>query len=361
MLRDFAEHAGPGIFAASSPRSPPHPLSKEIRSRRRTACVRVSHSGAEWARLSSGSALAPACYDLRQKLTRRNMEPIALRWYATLSGLVFVCAFLIWRHDGAVAAWLQAAFSVVAIYAAIWLSHVQAVRDRGRELESEQSANVRRLESILAIAEYAHLVLREIAAKRADTMYLDAASGRRAEISRLDDAKVALGRIPLHDVTPWDVAAAVLALSRAVDDTRSAIESTSGLVVSWSPVRAQPYSDSAVCADQACEAIRGALVELGASTQEIRKRVGTYHRAQSPSHSTEPQASEMRAPQDDGGQPIYVQFSDESYRDIVSYFGGPQDPVVCPHQGKIYPSDSRYRAFYESLHETSRQGMPIPR
>jgi Primase C terminal 2 (PriCT-2) len=60
------------------------------------------------------------------------------------------------------------------------------------------------------------------------------------------------------------------------------------------------------------------------------------------------------------GEVQYVEFSDATYRDIVSRFAGPQDNTVYKHLGGVYTSDWRYRAWYTALPEGNRQGIPVP-
>lgn len=45
---------------------------------------------------------------------------------------------------------------------------------------------------------------------------------------------------------------------------------------------------------------------------------------------------------------INVQFSDATQATVVSYFAGPQDPVIYPDQSQIDTGDSRWKAFYEA-------------
>ncbi len=46
---------------------------------------------------------------------------------------------------------------------------------------------------------------------------------------------------------------------------------------------------------------------------------------------------------------IYVQFSDNSEAEIISYFTCPQDPVVWPNQGTVDANDTRWITYCASL------------
>lgn len=57
---------------------------------------------------------------------------------------------------------------------------------------------------------------------------------------------------------------------------------------------------------------------------------------------------------------IYVQFSDSTDAEIMSYFSTPQDPTVWPNQGAIDVTDARYAAFFATLPAEARQYLPVP-
>ncbi|AOY96839.1 hypothetical protein BKK79_36090 [Cupriavidus sp. USMAA2-4] len=57
---------------------------------------------------------------------------------------------------------------------------------------------------------------------------------------------------------------------------------------------------------------------------------------------------------------LNVQFSDGTQSTIVSYFASPQDSSVFANLGEVDASDARWAAFYESLPELARSGMPVP-
>lgn len=56
---------------------------------------------------------------------------------------------------------------------------------------------------------------------------------------------------------------------------------------------------------------------------------------------------------------INVQFSDSAQTEIVSYFGGPQNPSEHPNSGTVTTSDERWVAFYVAV-EGSSYGLPPP-
>ena len=57
---------------------------------------------------------------------------------------------------------------------------------------------------------------------------------------------------------------------------------------------------------------------------------------------------------------IYVQFSDSAESEIVTYFGGAQDPDVYQNLGVVVSSDPRWKTFYEALPAPTQAGLPAP-
>ena len=57
---------------------------------------------------------------------------------------------------------------------------------------------------------------------------------------------------------------------------------------------------------------------------------------------------------------LYVQFSDEKEEKIITWFASPQSSECFDFLGEVDPSDSRYRAFYDSLPSYASDGMPDP-
>jgi hypothetical protein len=57
---------------------------------------------------------------------------------------------------------------------------------------------------------------------------------------------------------------------------------------------------------------------------------------------------------------INVSFSDATKQTVNMYFGCPQDETVYPYQGQIETSDPRWKAFYDSIIESLRSGLPEP-
>jgi len=56
---------------------------------------------------------------------------------------------------------------------------------------------------------------------------------------------------------------------------------------------------------------------------------------------------------------MYVQLSDDGER-IESWFAGPQDREFWPNVVETGPDDVRYVAYYDSLPEGARRGLPEP-
>ncbi|MCP3713003.1 hypothetical protein M3I54_39980 [Paraburkholderia sp. CNPSo 3274] len=285
-----------------------------------------------------------------------NRKKLALAGGTVLFGV----ALWRWHDDSAIASWVQAGFSVLAIVAAIWVAEMQADRQRRLEASREKATHVHRLEAIKAICKHAEQVLEEIAARRADSSYVDKPQVRRVEASQLEDARTALASIPLHDVAPWPVAEAVLALLRSTGDVREAIVNTQQLTASWTPLRGELFRVNAAAAKKA-----------GASVQNVLNSVrGDESSPVDPLSSFVPPLPDMsslveaaHAPASDlRGNPatVHVQFSDGTQRDIISYFGGPQDPNVHPNLATITSSDPRYHVWYYALPDTARQGLPTP-
>ncbi len=57
---------------------------------------------------------------------------------------------------------------------------------------------------------------------------------------------------------------------------------------------------------------------------------------------------------------IYVQFSDSTDSEIVSYFCCPQDPAEHPNQGEVDATDSRWDAFYNKQSAQVQPYLPVP-
>lgn len=57
---------------------------------------------------------------------------------------------------------------------------------------------------------------------------------------------------------------------------------------------------------------------------------------------------------------VNVIFADSTEQEIKGYFGAPQDPATWPNQGQVDTSDARWIAFYDSLPEAMREGIPAP-
>lgn len=56
----------------------------------------------------------------------------------------------------------------------------------------------------------------------------------------------------------------------------------------------------------------------------------------------------------------YVQFSDTTHSKIVSYFGGPQDETIHLNCEEIPTWDIRWKAYYDSLPDSFKVGLPKP-
>lgn len=280
---------------------------------------------------------------------------------ALIGGLIlFAIALWQWHADAAIATWVQAAFSVLAIVAAIWVAEMQADRQRLLEASRERAGQVKRLEAIQAICKHAAQLLHDVSARRADKGYIDKPQVRRVEVSQLEDARIALASIPLHDVAPWQVAEAVLTLLRSTGDVREAITNTPSLTSSWTTQRGELFRVNAGLANKACASIRDALRSVGVREAQP---AGTTSVSESPVPDMAPLVDAVYAP-DSGvsGEPtlVHVQFSDDTQRDIVSYFGGPQDPKVYANLATIHSSDARYHVWYYAQPEMMRQALPVP-
>lgn len=57
---------------------------------------------------------------------------------------------------------------------------------------------------------------------------------------------------------------------------------------------------------------------------------------------------------------MFVQFSDAAEQQIVAIFSCEQDADAYPNQGQVDVDDARYSAYYDSLCEESRAGLPVP-
>ena len=57
---------------------------------------------------------------------------------------------------------------------------------------------------------------------------------------------------------------------------------------------------------------------------------------------------------------LYIAFTDESGSAIASFFSGPQDKAGFPYQATIESSDPKWKAFYDSVPEMMRNGLPEP-
>lgn len=57
---------------------------------------------------------------------------------------------------------------------------------------------------------------------------------------------------------------------------------------------------------------------------------------------------------------INVQFADASEERIVGYFGCTQPKRAYPYLGSVDHSDSRWAAFFNSIPEGARLGLPEP-
>lgn len=58
--------------------------------------------------------------------------------------------------------------------------------------------------------------------------------------------------------------------------------------------------------------------------------------------------------------PIYVQFKDESEKEIVSWYGGKPKPDSEPFLGEVEADDPRYKKYYEDSSYFVREAIPIP-
>jgi hypothetical protein len=56
---------------------------------------------------------------------------------------------------------------------------------------------------------------------------------------------------------------------------------------------------------------------------------------------------------------LIVQFADESEEVIVGYMTGPMEPPL-PNTGEVEASDSRWKAYYNSLPEFVQPWFPAP-
>lgn len=280
---------------------------------------------------------------------------------ALLGGAVlFALALWRWHEDSTIAAWVQAGFSVLAIVAAIWIAEMQADRQRRLEASRDKANQVQRLEAIQAICKHAEQVLRDIATRRTDSTYIDRPQVRRVEVSQLEEARMALAGIPLHDVAPWPVAEAVLVLLRSTGDVRDAIVNAQQPTMSWTPQRGELFRVNAADAREAGESVQNALDSVRAGESSREDRIYSFAISR-PDMSQLVEAA--HAPANEArGEPttVHVQFSDDTQRDIIAYFGGPQDPTVYSNLAAIYTSDPRYDVWYYSLSEFSRQGLPTP-
>ncbi len=286
---------------------------------------------------------------------------VAQKLLALLGGTVlFGVALWHWHADSAIAAWMQAGFSVLAIIAAIWIAEVQANRERRLEVSRYRADQIQRLEAIQAICKHAEQILEQIAARRTDPTYIDKPKVRQIELSQLADVRTALMGIPLHDVSPWSVAEAVLSLLRTTGDVRETVMNSPQLTTSWTPQRGELFSVNAAAAKMAGASVRDAL-------NSIRTDEPRHGAPDAPIPDPVPDMYQLveavHAPTDNAyGEPttVHVQFSDETHRDIVSYFGGPQDPNFYPNIAAISSSDPRYHVWYYAQHEGFKQELPIP-
>lgn len=285
-----------------------------------------------------------------------NRKRLALAAGAVLFGV----ALWRWHDDSAIASWVQAGFSVLAIVAAIWIAEMQGDRQRRLEAFREKAALVHRLEAIKAICKHAEQVLEDIAARRADSSYIDKPQVRRVEVSQLEDARTALAGIPLHDVAPWPVAEAVLALLRSTGDVREAIANTQQLTTSWTSQRGELFRANAALAKKAGASVQNALNSVrgdeSSTTDTPSLPVVTVTDMSRLVEAAHAPGSDIR------GEPtvVHVQFSDDTQRDIITYFGGPQDPNVYENLATIHSSDARYHVWYYALPDTARMGIPTP-
>lgn len=57
---------------------------------------------------------------------------------------------------------------------------------------------------------------------------------------------------------------------------------------------------------------------------------------------------------------LNVQFSDDTEKQIVSWFASPQDPTVYPHQGEVTTGDARWHAYYDAQPPMIQALLPTP-
>lgn len=57
---------------------------------------------------------------------------------------------------------------------------------------------------------------------------------------------------------------------------------------------------------------------------------------------------------------LHVQFSDATQTEIVTYFGGPQDPAAHVNLGTVKTDDPRWLAFYAKVNGANSLGLPVP-
>lgn len=57
---------------------------------------------------------------------------------------------------------------------------------------------------------------------------------------------------------------------------------------------------------------------------------------------------------------IYVQYADSTEKEIIGYFGSPQDVVVFPNQGIVDASDARWATFYATIPSFEQTNFPAP-
>jgi hypothetical protein len=57
---------------------------------------------------------------------------------------------------------------------------------------------------------------------------------------------------------------------------------------------------------------------------------------------------------------VNVKFADATEKEVVVYFGSPQDPAQWSNLGEIDTSDPRWSAFYEAQSPSTQASLPNP-
>jgi hypothetical protein len=152
----------------------------------------------------------------------------------------------------------------------------------------------------------------------------------------------------------------VLALLRSTGDAREAIINAPQLTASWTCQRDELFRVNAALALRACTSVQNAL-RFVSPDEPAANETATMSAGSFPDLAPLLEAAHaLDLAVDSKPIAVHVQFSDATQRDIVSYFGSPQDPNVYPNLATIQSSDARYHVWYNALPESARVGLPVP-